>query len=201
MKLEFPVGDGPLDERWTAPLERIAEMLVNDPRYQFFDLADFMVMGRVKRGSRPDVTLYKHRYTRAEICLDDDAQPYRFIAPKDIERGTGRFVPHLSLRHALDELCIWQLPWLKPGLERYQFGRSWEDSWQLRPDSDPRHIWPEDPAGWDDWIPPDEAWEPAGPSGAPRSTRLPVRRWRPEPSRHLRLVTETDDSRAWHSAN
>ena len=66
---------------------------------------------------------------------------------------------HKTIEHALDHLCLWELPWLKLGLEKYQFERSWNERWLLHPDPDPRHDWErrdaelmDEEASWD-WSP------------------------------------------------
>lgn len=123
-----------LDPAWWAPLEGVARLVAGVPAYQFFDVDDFMVMVRLVRPPRPAITLYKHRHTRRYLNLDDAGHAYRFIPPRDDSKSNGRYVAHRDLREALDHLRVWELPWMKSGLEAYRFGRSWEDRWALHPD-------------------------------------------------------------------
>lgn len=137
-RLEFPpADDGPLDPGWWAPLDALGRVIAGEPRYRFFELADFMVMARVvRRPRRPDLLLYKHGYTRRYLNLDDAGHAYRYVAPREIGRGSGRYVRHRDLRTALDHLDLWELPWMKPSLAEHRHGVSWHDRWQLYPDAD-----------------------------------------------------------------
>ena len=53
-------------------------------------LDDFMLMGRVDRGSRPAVWIYKHRDSRRELNLDSTGQAYKFTRTPN-GRSYGRF--------------------------------------------------------------------------------------------------------------
>jgi hypothetical protein len=131
-----PTGDGPLDPSWWAPLESVARVVEGRSRYRFFDADHFMVMVRLGRRGRPDLTLYKHVFTRRYLNLDDAGHAYRYIAPRDEMKGDGRYVAHRNLRDALDHLRLWELPWMKSGLEPFRYGRTWEERWALHPDAD-----------------------------------------------------------------
>lgn len=131
-RLVFPFEDRPLDSSWTAPVEGVARIAIADPRYEFFDLSDFMIMARVLRRPRPSIVLYKHYYTRRYINLDDDGHAYRYGAPRSLA-GDGRYVRHRDLWQALDHLELWLLPWMKEGLEHARMGLDWDDRWQLHP--------------------------------------------------------------------
>lgn len=135
MKYAFPDEDEPLDPSWLEPLEIVAATIASNHRYRLFDLGDFMIMGRVVRSQRPDITLYKHHYTRRYLNLDHTGRPYRYIPPRRDSRGSGRYVVHRDLRHALDQLELWDLPWMKPGLEAKRFGLSWDERWFVHPDA------------------------------------------------------------------
>ncbi len=130
MRPEFPDPDGPLSSEWTAPMETVARVVTGDPRYRFFDPDDFMVMVRLVRTPRPAIVGYKHLYTRGYLHLDVAGGAYRFVAAKDLGRS-GR-----HLRQPLDEairaLALYELPWMKPGLELERRGLRWEERWLLR---------------------------------------------------------------------
>jgi hypothetical protein len=131
MREMFPPPDGPLDSSWTAPLETVAEAVRERWRYRFFDCADFMIMCRVRRRPRPDLVLYKHIYTRRYLNLDDTGAAYRFVATSG-GPGLGRYLPQPDLDRALDQLRLWELPWMKPSLAGHREGVPWEERWLLQ---------------------------------------------------------------------
>jgi hypothetical protein len=135
MRHVFPPADGPLDPSWTAPLEIVAEAIRARWRYRFFDLDDFMIMCRLRRGRRRDLLLYKHVYTRRYLNLDDSGAAYRFV-PTPRGPGIGRYLPQRDLDRALDQLGLWELPWMKPALEAHRRGVPWEERWLLYPHED-----------------------------------------------------------------
>jgi hypothetical protein len=135
MKCLFPPEGQPIDPSWWAPLDAVRRAVVATPRYRFFDIDDFMLMGGIDRRPRPRVLLYKHYYTRRYLNLDDAGHAYRYIAPRSLEsKSPGRYVGHPDLRLALDHLLLWELPWMKAGLEPFCQGLSWEERWLLHPD-------------------------------------------------------------------
>jgi hypothetical protein len=135
--LAFPPDDGPVDPEWWAPLEAVARAITHEHRYRFFDLSDFMLMAKVvRRNPRPDVFLYKHCHTRHYLNLDEAGHAYRYVPPRELFGGSGRYLKHRSLRVALDGLELWALPWMNPGLAEHRHGLSWEDRWRLDPDCD-----------------------------------------------------------------
>jgi hypothetical protein len=133
MRELIPSPEDALDPAWWAPLERVARLVVGVPAYQFFDVDDFMLIVRLVRPPRPAITLYKHRETRRYLNLDDAGHAYRYVPPRDDSKSNGRYVAHRDLREALDHLRLWELPWMKPTLEAYRFGRTWEERWALHP--------------------------------------------------------------------
>lgn len=60
------------------------------------------------------------------------------MAPREIGRGTGRYVRHHDLPTALDDLDLWELPWMKPSPDEHRHGLPWDDRWRLYPDADER---------------------------------------------------------------
>jgi hypothetical protein len=131
----FPFDEGPLHESWLAPLEAVTRLVAGNPRFPFFDPADFMIMNLVLRRPRPTLFLYKHYSTRRYLNLDDAGHAYRYIPPKDIYHAThdSRYVAHRDFRTAMDHLQLWLLPWMKDGLEHERRGLDFDDAWQLHP--------------------------------------------------------------------
>ena len=78
MDLWYPPEDeAPLLEWWTPLL--LAASAGRRERVPWpIHLDDFMLMGRVDRGSRPAVWIYKHRDSRRELNLDSTGQAYKF---------------------------------------------------------------------------------------------------------------------------
>ena len=88
MDLWYPPEDqAPLLEWWTPLL--LAASAGRRERVPWpIHLDDFMLMGRVDRGSRPAVWIYKHRDSRRELNLDATGQAYRFTrTPKAASYG------------------------------------------------------------------------------------------------------------------
>lgn len=133
--LVFPEDQGPLHASWLTPLDAVTRAVAGNPRFAFYDPADFMIMGRVLRSPRPSLVVYKHYFTRRELHLDDTGHAYRYIAPRDFQTSTrhGQYRRHRDLRAALDHLRLWHLPWMKPGLEHERRGLDCDDAWQLDP--------------------------------------------------------------------
>jgi len=129
VKYSFPDPDAPLAPEWKAPLAAVGRAVAVDRRCRFFDPDDFMIMGRAERRSpRPGIVLYKHIFTRRYLNLDDGGHAYRYIATK----GAGRYVAHRSLDDALRALALYDLPWMKPGLELERRGLRWDGRWRLK---------------------------------------------------------------------
>lgn len=132
-RLLFPPKDGPLDVSWEAPLEMVQRALLGPDRLpsdEFFDLGDFMIMARIVRSGRPDIQLYKHVYTRRYVNVDPAGHTYRYCPPRNRDSTRpGSYWPHRSFRRAIEDLGLWELPWMKPGLEEHRRGLSWDDRW------------------------------------------------------------------------
>jgi hypothetical protein len=136
-EFDFPPDGQPVDPSWWAPLEAIGRIIAGDPRYRFFDIADFMVMGKLKRRApQPALLMYKHVHTRAYLHLDEAGHAYRYVAPPDLTRGSGRHLRHRDLHTALDALRLWELPWMTDSLAHHRQGLRWEERWRLRDELD-----------------------------------------------------------------
>ena len=137
MRYEFPGCGRPVDPSWWAPLEGVGRAVQSQWRYQFFALADFMLMVKLVRPPRPSLYLYKHRYTRRYLNLDEAGHAYRFAVPRSKPEGPGRYLAHRNPADAIDHLELWLLPWMKPGLESWRFGYDWSERYLARDSLDP----------------------------------------------------------------
>lgn len=135
MRYAFPPDDGPIDPSWTTPLHKVTKALAGSTEYitdRFFDPHDFMIMCRMLRQGRPDLTLYKHSDTRRYLNLDDDGHAYRYYPPRIDKAGhDGQYRRHRDLRAAITGLRLWELPWMKPALEAATYGVPWSQRWEL----------------------------------------------------------------------
>ena len=99
MDLWYPPEDeAPLLEWWT-PLLLAASAARRERLPWPIHLDDFMLMGRVDRGTRPAVWIYKHRDSRRELNLDATGQPYKFTRTPN-GNSYGRFTA-CRIRQAL----------------------------------------------------------------------------------------------------
>jgi hypothetical protein len=90
MDLWYPPDDeSPLLEWWTPLL--LAASAGRRARVPWpIHLDDFTLMGRVERGSRPDVWIYKHRDSARELHVDATGQTYKFTRTPNAS-SYGRF--------------------------------------------------------------------------------------------------------------
>ncbi|HUR48560.1 MAG TPA: hypothetical protein VMY88_03385 [Acidimicrobiales bacterium] len=92
------------------------------------------------RGVAPDGTaiyLYKHYFTRHHLNLDADGNAYSYVGgASDDDDVTDHYVPLPDLETGLDALDLWELPWMKEGLEIHRRGLSWDERWKLHPDNE-----------------------------------------------------------------
>ena len=133
MDHEFPDDDLPLAPEWWAPLQEVVQSVAGVERHRFLAIEDFMMMARIRRSPRPSITLYKHVFTRRYLNVDASGQTYRYIARRDpLSPSMGRYVRSRSLDDALDSLRLWELPWMKAGLELERCGLDWDERHQLR---------------------------------------------------------------------
>jgi hypothetical protein len=90
MDLWYPPDDeSPLLEWWTPLL--LAASAGRRARVPWpIHLDDFTLMGRVERGTRPDVWIYKHRDSARELHVDATGQTYKFTRTPNAS-SYGRF--------------------------------------------------------------------------------------------------------------
>lgn len=90
MDLWHPPNDQPHLLEWWRPLLQAsrAARLGRCPWPIHID--DVMLMGRIDRGSRPAIWVYKHVESRGELYLDSTGQAYKFTKTPN-GRSLGRF--------------------------------------------------------------------------------------------------------------
>jgi hypothetical protein len=165
MDLWYPPDDeAPLLEWWTPLL--LAASAGRRERVPWpIHLDDFMLMGRVDRGTRPAVWIYKHRDSRRELNLDSTGQAYKFTRTPNAA-SYGRFTA-CRIRQAI---FLADLPTFV------------EPVWYDEPPLASVPPWP----GTDDNPEPDDEPVPSQPAATP-----PTRRRRPRPGArrgHLTLI-------------
>lgn len=99
MDLWYPPKDAPHLFEWWRPVVLAARNARLDRFPWPLHIDDVMLMGRVDRGSRPDIWVYKHIESRGEIYLDATGQAYKFTHTPNA-KGYGRFTP-IDIRAAL----------------------------------------------------------------------------------------------------
>ena len=128
-------GDHPNPDllyRRFAPLRLVAYRLRSSPvpADTFFDPDDFMLMNWCRADRPSEISLFKHVDTRHYLNLDQAGDAYRYVPLDHADGdGPGRYVPHRSLREALLDLGLWQLPWMRPEFRDHQHGSDWDDRW------------------------------------------------------------------------
>jgi len=108
LTIDIDGPEGPDYDRayWWGPLERVAELVAEDPEFVDLDLDDFMVMCGYTQGGEHMIE-YKHIHTRRCITLSDDgATVYRYVPPIDEldDEDVGHYRVTRSLRAALRSL-------------------------------------------------------------------------------------------------
>lgn len=129
MTIDIDGPEGPDYDRayWWGPLERVAELVRDDPEFADFDLDDFMVMCGYTQGGVHMIE-YKHIHTRRCITLSDDgAEVFRYVPPssEDDDDDLGRYAIDSSLRDALRRL---ELPL---GAEMRRSLMAWDEDVQV----------------------------------------------------------------------
>jgi len=136
MRMQFLDDVTANDPAWAEPVFSVQRALEHSTFLadRFFEPRDFLHRGKVLRSGRPDIFLFQHFYTRRYINLDASGHAYRYLPPKRDARPEylGQYRPHSDLRHAVDNLGLWEMPWMKPGLEEYRQGLPWSERYQLQ---------------------------------------------------------------------
>ncbi len=92
MDLWYPPKDAPHLFEWWRPVVLAARNARLERFPWLLHIDDVMLMGRVDRGARPDIWVYKHIESRGEIYLDATGQAYRFTRTPNA-KSYGRFTP------------------------------------------------------------------------------------------------------------
>ncbi|MGZ4794373.1 MAG: hypothetical protein ACXVJ7_03930 [Acidimicrobiia bacterium] len=117
-----------------ARLHRVVELLAGSPRPAdgFLDPDHFLLLSWCRPDRPVGIEIYRHVHTRGYLNLDADGTAYRYGAPRpDDPDRVGTYTRHRSLREAIDELALWQLPWLVADLAPLTDGRPWEERFEL----------------------------------------------------------------------
>ena len=117
-----------------APLHLVQDDLTLSTRLDdsFFDIDDFMHMSWCHEARPHGLMLYKHRDTRRYLNLDSGGQAYRYIpSPPNAADDHGRYEPHACLRDALDDLGLWELPWMRSELDAFTSGVLYDDRFSI----------------------------------------------------------------------
>ena len=115
-------GCGP----WCEPLHMVERVVGSHPDGKYFDVDHFGVGVTLHRRGRPDIFLYKHYFTRRYLNLDAAGHAYRYHPPRS-DRGSGQYRRHRDLHAAIDDLHLWELPYLA--------GNQWTGTLGPRPDT------------------------------------------------------------------
>jgi hypothetical protein len=124
------------------PLELVRIASKGKSCAKYFDVADMGYMFSVRVDGVP-LHHYKHRETRGYLIIDDQGSTYMWVAPArdvdDFDDGEGgaaddesdddmgTFLPLPSVVEALDGLRLFEMPWLKEGLEAERRGLDWDE--------------------------------------------------------------------------
>jgi hypothetical protein len=99
MKLWYPPTDTPHLLEWWRPLLMASRAARAEEVPWPIHVDDFSLRGRIDRGSRPAIWVYRHPANGGELYLDPTGQPYTFV-PTPRAKGPGRFQP-IDLRTAI----------------------------------------------------------------------------------------------------
>ena len=130
MDLWHPPPDQPHLLDWWRPLLLASRAARVDRCPWPIHLEEFVLKGRVDRGSRPAVWVYEHTESRDELYLDSSGQAYKFTkTPK--AKALGRFSP-CSIRTAIHRA---ELPsFVEPVW--YEEPQRGDEDWRLDTDPD-----------------------------------------------------------------
>lgn len=99
MDLWYPPKDRPHLLEWWRPL-MLASRNARHDRFPWpLHVDEMTLVGRVDRGRRPAIWVYKHPESRGELYVDATGQAYRFT-PTPKAKAYGRFTP-CEIRAAL----------------------------------------------------------------------------------------------------
>ena len=115
---------------WCRPIHMVESAIAGQPFAKYFDVDDFMWMGKLHRRGRPDLILHKHCHTRRYLNLDADGHAYRYLSPPPGSTLMGQYRIHRDLVDAIDDVWLYEMPWLAgSGCDDETRGLSWEQRW------------------------------------------------------------------------
>lgn len=99
MELWYPPKDRPHLFEWWRPLILASRAARLDQFPWPVNIDEMILVGRIDRGSRPSIWVYRHPEARGELYVDRTGQTYKFTrTPR--AKSYGRFTP-CEVRHAL----------------------------------------------------------------------------------------------------
>src|SRR2546428_6943806 len=91
------------DPRWWDALSRVAELTRGSPAYWLLVPCEFMFMGRIDEPDGTRIWLYKHKWRRTYINLDDAGRAWRYVPPRNLRTDysgqVGRSRPRTDTPH------------------------------------------------------------------------------------------------------
>lgn len=99
MELWYPPKDQPQLFEWWRPLILASRAARLDQFPWPINIDEMILVGRVDRGSRPAIWVYRNPECGGEIYIDSTGQPYRFTRTPNA-KSFGRFTP-CEIRTAL----------------------------------------------------------------------------------------------------
>lgn len=127
--------DSRIVDEWFAPLAAFAAVVSGITRYRWLDAADFLFAGVAQR-ERTRILTFRHAHTHGCLHLDDHGHLYRYFPPKPGSGRAGRYHRQTSLAAAMEQVRLWELPWLwGSGLDAHRHGLDADDSELFAPTS------------------------------------------------------------------
>ena len=135
MDLWHPPTDQPHLLEWWRPL-LVASRALRATRFPWpIHLDEMTLTGRVDRGTRPSIWIYKHAESRGELYLDATGQAYRFTRTPNA-RSFGRFTPcDLDVAVWRADMPSFVEPVFYDDPPRRAPGDTWDDDVALEPPS------------------------------------------------------------------
>lgn len=118
----FPSPDEPLDPAWVAPLEAVARVARHDRRYQLLDAGDFMVMRDGCAATGPTSSSTSTTTPVATSTSTTRGTPTATSPPGHGPTGLGATCGIATWPPPSTTLDLWELPWMKEGLEHLRRG-------------------------------------------------------------------------------
>jgi hypothetical protein len=116
---------------WCRPLHMVEAASAGHAFAKYFVVDHFMCMGMIHRQGRPNLILNKHILTRRYLNLDAAGHAYRYLPPPPGSSSNGQYRPHADLVTAIDNLRLFEMPWLTgSGFDCESGGLDWDERWR-----------------------------------------------------------------------